>query len=592
MLDPKNSVVLPLSGAVMGAGISSTVGGMGLAGSFGAVSVGMGTMAVAGAVTGATLYGGLNAISEGDTVALGAVGLGAMGGATFASTVGGMGLVGGFGGVSLGMGAMATAGGVVGLGVYGIYKLLNSPAQKESFAQTFARTNDNVSLQEFYNEAWVEVNPAWGELQWKARMMEIEVEEELQALKAKLQRETSPACSFIFFQFVTLPYYLSFGYNALFPPNSTDTLSKKNPAVWECDCILKGHIGAVNDVTIQGNIIASASDDKTVKLWDLETGKPLFTFYCPHKNSAVAISPNGNLLVAGDLGQNIISWNIKTRSLHKLYHKPSSNISHTGLIFSIVFSANGDTLASGSADKTIQLWNPITGQPQRALYGHTDAIHSLAFSPNEDILVSGSADKTIRLWTVENGTLSRIFTGHSRSVRGVAIHPHGEIIASGSDDTTVKLWYLKTGKLMQTLRHSEGIWSLAFSPDGEILASGSLSGTVRLWSLETGKVLQVLSGCHPVAFSHDGKRLVTGGKKGMLKIWKLNLGLPPTFQETLSGEWWEVLGVNENAPTETVKVAYRRLVKQYHPDINSSEKAKAYMQRINEAYKFFQLNNI
>jgi WD40 repeat protein len=112
---------------------------------------------------------------------------------------------------------------------------------------------------------------------------------------------------------------------------------------------------------------------------------------------------------------------------------------------------------------------------------------------------------------------------------------------------------------------------------------------IKLWNLHTGELIQNLSGCNPVTFSPDGKTLVSGGNGGSIKIWSQIQSFEKfTLDSVLSGEWWEVLGVNQGDHPNVVKLAYHRLARLYHPDVNSSATGKASMQAINRAYKEFQ----
>ena len=176
------------------------------------------------------------------------------------------------------------------------------------------------------------------------------------------------------------------------------------------------------------------------------------------------------------------------------------------------------------------------------------------------------------------------------AVNTVAISPNSQTLISGSTDATIKLWNLQTGKLLSTLTgHSRAILSVAISPDGKTLASSSRDGIIKLWNLHTGEVLQTLSGCSPVAFSPHGKMLVSGGNGGSIKVWSQMQSFDKfTLDSVLSGEWWEVLGVDQSDRPKDVKLAYLRLARLYHPDVNSSTIAKASMQAINQAYKEFQ----
>ena len=184
------SVVFIASGAGLGIGTSATIGGMGLVGGFGAVGIGMAPVTLAGAVAGAAAYGAFKAIGEGDTAAFGAIGLGAFGGASVSATVGGMGLAGGFGAVGIGMGTMAAAGGVVGLGVYGLYKAFKQePGQRMAGAiDAFERMESKVLDLEAYTQAVLEVELEALERKLLGDPVEqsfaaLEMEQELEALK-------------------------------------------------------------------------------------------------------------------------------------------------------------------------------------------------------------------------------------------------------------------------------------------------------------------------------------------------------------------------------------------------------------------------
>lgn len=210
---------------------------------------------------------------------------------------------------------------------------------------------------------------------------------------------------------------------------------------------------------------------------------------------------------------------------------PKSLKGHSSDVNSVAFSPDGKTLASGSDDKTIKLWNLASGQEIQTLEGHSDWIWTVALSPDGKTLASGSADKTIKLWNIQTRKLIRTLQGHTDGVSSVAFSPDGKILVSGgaSKDKTIKLWNLETGKLIRTLEgHSDGVSSIAFSPDGKTLASGSWDKTIKLWNLETGKLIRTLQGHSQrilsVAFAPDSVTLASGSKDKTIKLWNLKTG--------------------------------------------------------------------
>ena len=133
---------------------------------------------------------------------------------------------------------------------------------------------------------------------------------------------------------------------------------------------------------------------------------------------------------------------------------------------------------------------PVTGQPKlrKSLEGHTYVVWSVAFSPDGKTLASGSRDGSIKLWDVTSGKNIATLKGHADVINSVAFSPDGKTIASGSFDKTVKLWDVASGKNTATLEgHTHWVFSVAFSPDGKTLASGSRDGSIKLWDLDAGK---------------------------------------------------------------------------------------------------------
>ena len=217
---------------------------------------------------------------------------------------------------------------------------------------------------------------------------------------------------------------------------------------------------------------------------------------------------------------------------------------HTGWVWSVAFSPDGSTIASGSRDNRVRLWDAKTGAHIRTFTGHTWDVYSVAFSPDGSTIASGSSTiasgslyGTMRLWDVETGALIRTLTGHTDSVGSVAFSPDGSTIASGSRDDTVRLWDVETGALIRTFTgHTDSVGSVAFSPDGSTIASGSLYGTMRLWDVETGALIRTFTGragdVYSVAFSPDGSTIASGSRDDTVRLWELprtRIRLTPTL---------------------------------------------------------------
>ena len=288
---------------------------------------------------------------------------------------------------------------------------------------------------------------------------------------------------------------------------------------------LKGHEKSVTSVSFSsdGKTLASGSNDGTIKLWNLETGKEIPT-HMEHDSSvkSVSFSPDGKTLASGSTDGTIKLWNLETGQFRTV-----KGYAIHSTVWSVSFSPNGKTLASLSNDGTIKLWNVETAKailtPKRQ--GHDSNDMSMSFSPDGKTLAYGSDDKTIKLWNLETGKEIPTLMKHDGPVQSVSFSPDGKTLAS-SDQGTIKLWNLETGIEIPThMKHDGSVWSVSFSPDSKTLASGSTDYTIKIWNLEPGTEIPTLTGnkesFKSVSFSPDGKTLASGSDDKTIKLWNL-----------------------------------------------------------------------
>jgi WD40 repeat protein len=167
---------------------------------------------------------------------------------------------------------------------------------------------------------------------------------------------------------------------------------------------------------------------------------------------------------------------------------------HGDSVNSVMFSADGQHLASSSHDGTVKIWDATTGACVQTLEGYGDSVNSVVFSANGQRLASSSRDKIVKIWDATTGACVQTLEGHDYWVNSVAFSADGQRLASSSDDKTVKIWDATTGTCVQTLE-GHGYWvnSVVFSADGQHLASSSHDRTVKIWDAATGACVQTLN---------------------------------------------------------------------------------------------------
>ena len=235
-----------------------------------------------------------------------------------------------------------------------------------------------------------------------------------------------------------------------------------------------------------GDMLASASNDNTVKLWEVSSGKLLRTLEAHEDDvDCLAFDPQGDTLASAGFDDTVRLWDAHTGKLLRTL------LGHENDVDCLAFNPKGGTLASGSLDSTVRFWEVSTGKLLRTLYEH--AVLSLAFDPLGNRLATGSTNGTVTIWDAHSDISLHTLEGHRDDVNSLAFDPKGDTLASGSDDSTVKLWDMNSGHLLRTLEgHASRVEILLFSSDGRVLITKGGDQTIRLWSCETWETVAVI----------------------------------------------------------------------------------------------------
>ena len=233
--------------------------------------------------------------------------------------------------------------------------------------------------------------------------------------------------------------------------------------------------------------------------------------------SSSSFSPNGKQIVC-------ITKNGGLRIIDTEYLSDTRIIrGHSDVVHSVAFDPSGSIIASGSGDKTIKLWDVITGNLIGTFLGHTDVVCSVSFSPSGKQIVSASVDSTIKIWDVEKGITIQTLKGHKGAVLSAVFSSNGEKIASSSCDNMIIIWNANDFGVEHELDgHTGTVISVAFSPDGKLVASASEDGTIRIWDVENGKTIKQLIGhsgaVKSVEFNCDGNLIISSSDDNTIKI--------------------------------------------------------------------------
>jgi WD40 repeat protein len=287
---------------------------------------------------------------------------------------------------------------------------------------------------------------------------------------------------------------------------------------------LEGHSRLIRTVALSGDghIVASGSDDETVRIWNTVNGRTLYTLG-GHSGAmlSVSLSKDGQILASGGEDQTIKIWDVSTGALQHTLE------GHTGVVYALALSEDGHILVSGSSDLTVRIWDIQRGSLLQTLQTPPPSfwVFTVAITADKQIAVSGRVNATIDIWDILTSRQLLSLRGHSRVVNSVAITPDGKTLVSGSDDQTVKMWDVASGRLLRTFKgHTNLVNAVAITSDGQMAISASHDHTIKVWDVASRTARQTLRGhvgrIFSVALSRDGQTLASGGEDETIKIWR------------------------------------------------------------------------
>jgi WD40 repeat protein len=319
---------------------------------------------------------------------------------------------------------------------------------------------------------------------------------------------------------------------------------------------LWGHEGPVKAVVVtpDGSQVISASQDKTVKVWELASGRTVYTLQGHNDDvNVITVTLNGRYAISGSRDKTLKVWDLSCgRVLHTL-------AGHKGAVTAVAATADGRYVISGSEDKKLRVWELASGRAVRALRCHGGWVGAVAMTPDgRHALSAGWFDNTLKVWDLSRGRLARTLPGHEGGVSAMAVTPDGRyVISAGRFDESLTVWELVTGRMVRRLQgHEGGMEAIMVTPDGRHVMSYSNPGTLRVWEVASGRTLYMLRRrglpLGVPAVTPDGQTAIIG--RGRLEVWDLTcdhaicspaghefhvtaLAVTPDGRHAVSGSW-------------------------------------------------------
>ncbi|NEO52334.1 MAG: hypothetical protein F6K54_04120 [Okeania sp. SIO3B5] len=267
-----------------------------------------------------------------------------------------------------------------------------------------------------------------------------------------------------------------------------------------------------------GKYVATASDDKTARVWDAATGKEIAKLQHDNDVWDVTFSPNGKYVATASDDKTARVWEATTG-------KEITKLQHDNWVRNVAFSRDGKYVATASDDKTARVWEATTGKEITKLQ-HDAQVEDVAFSPDGKYVATASDDKTARVWEATTGKeITKL--QHDAQVEDVAFSPDGKYVATASDDKTARVWETATGKEITKLQHGDRVMAIEFSPDGKYVATASYDNTAKVWDAATGQEISRVqhdNWVRAVVFSSDSKYVATASGDKTAGVWDVATG--------------------------------------------------------------------